>query len=121
MAWEAEYTDEFEAWWDTLTPDQQERVTAAVEILEESGPTLGRPIVDRIASSQYQNMKELRVSEDGDLRVLFAFGPRRQPILLIGGDKEGTWSDWYREHVPIADRLYARYLEEIDKEVDRSK
>lgn len=89
MAWEAEYTDEFEAWWDTLTPEQQEKVTAAVEVLEQSGPTLGRPIVDRIASSQYQNMKELRVSEDGDLRVLFAFGPRRQPILLIGGDKEG--------------------------------
>ena len=100
MAWEAEYTDEFEAWWDTLTPEQQEKVTAGVEVLEQSGPTLGRPIVDRIASS---------------------FGPRRQPILLIGGDKEGRWNDWYREHVPVADRLYARYLEEISKEVDRSK
>src|SRR5581483_4894897 len=33
-----EYTDEFEAWWETLTAEEQERVSAAVELLEERGP-----------------------------------------------------------------------------------
>jgi hypothetical protein len=31
-------------------------------------------------------MKELRASEGGALRVLFAFDPRRQAILLLGGE-----------------------------------
>ena len=35
-------------------------------------------------------MKELRSSASGDLRVLFAFDPRRTQILLIGGNKEGA-------------------------------
>ena len=39
-------------------------------------------------------MKELRASEGGTLRVLFAFDPRRQVILLLGGDKSGAWNDW---------------------------
>ena len=44
MAWEVEYTDEFEAWWNDLTEEEQESIDAAVEILEERGPTLGRPL-----------------------------------------------------------------------------
>ena len=55
-------------------------------------------------------MKELRCSSDGALRVLFAFDPRRQAVLLIGGDKTGSWNDWYEEAVPEADRRYATYL-----------
>jgi hypothetical protein len=57
VPWEAEFTHEFRAWWDGLTTEEQERLTAAVEILEAKGPALGRPLVDRIASSTYQNMK----------------------------------------------------------------
>jgi hypothetical protein len=29
--WQVDYTDEFESWWDALSADEQERVTAAVE------------------------------------------------------------------------------------------
>ncbi len=116
MAWEAEFTDEFENWWNTLSEEQQEQITAAVEVLQQHGPTLGRPLVDRIGSSNYQNMKELRVSEGGDLRILFVFGPLRQPILLIGGNKEGEWNEWYEKNVPVADHLYGNYLTEIQKE-----
>lgn len=116
MTWEAEFTEEFETWWASLTEDQQERVTAAVEVLESAGPSLGRPLVDRIASSRYPNMKELRVSEQGDLRILFAFGPVRTPILLLGGNKSGQWDEWYKSNTPVADVLYDQYIDELRKE-----
>ena len=38
MAWDAEYTDEFGKWWDTLTENQQDSITATVELLMEYGP-----------------------------------------------------------------------------------
>jgi len=40
VVWEVEYTGTFGSWWDQLTPDEQERVTAAVELPEQSGPRL---------------------------------------------------------------------------------
>ncbi len=48
-------------------------------------------------------MKELRAAKGGALRVLFSFDPRRQAILLLGGDKSGEWNDWYEWAVPLAD------------------
>ena len=43
MAWEVEYTDEFEAWWQTLTIEEQVSVSAAVELLENVGTNLKFP------------------------------------------------------------------------------
>jgi len=61
-------------------------------------------------------MKELRAAQGGALRVLFSFDPRRQAILLLGGDKTGEWSKWYQWAVPLADDLYDDYLEELSME-----
>ena len=47
--WEVLYTDEFGAWFETLTEDQQDAVIARVDLLEAEGPALGRPTVDTIA------------------------------------------------------------------------
>lgn len=116
MAFEVNYVEEFEDWWNELTVEQQEDVAARVELLEEHGPNLGRPVVDRVVSSRYTHMKELRCSSDGALRVLFAFDPRRQAVLLIGGDKSGRWNDWYTTAVPEADRRYENYLYELETE-----
>jgi hypothetical protein len=44
------------------------------------------------------------------------FDPRRQVILLLGGDKSGEWNDWYGWAVLAADDLYDEYLEELRKE-----
>jgi|ERR1035441_2987611 hypothetical protein len=115
VAWEIEYTDEFETWWDELSGDDQERVRAAVEILEEAGPALGRPLVDTLEGSRLPNMKELR-PRGGHLRVLFAFDPRRVAILLLGGDKSGRWTAWYVEAVPVAERLYDEHLAQLREE-----
>ncbi len=55
-------------------------------------------------------MKELRV---GTVRVLFAFDPLRNAVLLIGGDKRGRWSMWYKQSIPKADDLYDKHLNEL--------
>lgn len=61
-------------------------------------------------------MRELRIQHKGrPFRVLYAFDPHRSAVLLIGGDKTGN-NCWYKTNVPIADRLYDEYLEELDRE-----
>jgi hypothetical protein len=114
MAWEVEYTDQFESWWDTLSEDEQDAITAAVEVLEQRGPALGRPLADTIHQSRHPNMKELRPTTS--IRVLFAFDVRRTAILLLGGDKRGSWERWYVENVSLADQLYDDHLAEIGNE-----
>ena len=116
MVWEVEVTDEFVTWWTGLSADQQESVTDRVGLLAERGPDLGRPVVDRIQTSRHHNMKELRAALGGALRVLFMFDPRRQVILLLGGDKSGSWNAWYEWAIPLADDLYDRYLAELHDE-----
>jgi hypothetical protein len=112
MAWDVEYTDQFGVWWESLDGDQQERVAAAVELLAEIGPGLGRPLVDTLVGARHANLKELR-PRGGHLRVLFAFDPRRVAVLLLGGDKSGRWSEWYRQAIPAAESLYDEHLVEL--------
>jgi len=81
VTWEVEYTDQFEAWWDCLTEEEQESIVAAEGFLEEKGSALGRPFVDTVKQSRHQHMKELRPM-GGNIRILFAFDPRRAAILL---------------------------------------
>jgi len=30
-------------------------------------------------------------------------------VLLLGGDKAGNWERWYRDNIPLAERLYIQY------------
>jgi hypothetical protein len=113
VAWEVEYTDEFEGWWNGLSEDEQVEISAKVELLEQHGPTLPRPHADVVVSSRHANMKELRGKVEGrHLRVLYAFDPRRTALLLIGGDKTGD-PNWYERFVPIADDLFDRHLAQL--------
>lgn len=107
-------TAELGAWMDSLATEQMHSIQAAAGVLREVGPTLGRPLVERIHHSQYQNMKELRPLGAGkNLRILFMFDPRRRAILLHGGNKAGQWNDWYRTAIPEAERLYEKYLAQL--------
>ena len=49
------------------------------------------------------------------MRTFFAFDPRRSAILLIGGDKTGD-NRFYERMVPVADKLYDEYLNELREE-----
>ncbi|GAB3127424.1 type II toxin-antitoxin system RelE/ParE family toxin [Glaciibacter psychrotolerans] len=101
-----------ETWLDSLDQDSYEQVIAALELLEERGPQLGRPIVDSVTASRHNNMKELRPGSSGrsELRVLFAFDSARNAILLVAGDKSGNWKKWYKLNIPIADRRFDEHL-----------
>jgi len=69
-----------------------------------------------VKGSRHAHMRELRVQVQGrPFRILYAFNPKRNAILLVGGDKTGN-ERWYEVNVPIADRLYGEHLEELKKE-----
>lgn len=105
VSWTVEFHPACEAWADSLEQADAEALLAAVRILRDVGPALGRPLVDTITASRHRNMKELRPGSTGrtEIRVLFAFDIERQAILLCGGDKAGNWRRWYRDNIPIAD------------------
>lgn len=66
-------------------------------------------------------MRELRIQYAGwPYRILYAFDPLRNAILLIGGDKTGQ-GRWYEIYVPIADDLYDIHLEILEKEAQDGK
>jgi hypothetical protein len=114
---EVEYTDDFEAWWEDLTIEQQDAIAQRVAMLEQRGPALKRPLVGEIKGSAYDpQMKELVIESAGSLRVLFIFDARRSAILLLGGDKTGQWNEWYATAIPDADKLYTQHLNTLKKE-----
>jgi hypothetical protein len=115
VAWEVEFTEEFGAWWDTLTDDQQDDVAHCVGMLAELGPALGFPYSSKVNASRHGHMRELRTQSAGrPLRTLYAFDPLRTAVLLFGGDKTGD-DRWYEKAVPLADRLYDQHLKELKK------
>ena len=106
-------TPDFEQWFRGLDAERATQVTAALRRVAKVGPVLGRPRVDSIKASSVRNLKELRVH--GGVRVLFAFDPNRRAVMLLGGDKTGSWNRWYRQAVPTAERRYADHLRSIGK------
>lgn len=100
-------------WFSRLDTSSRAQVQAAIQLLEAEGPQLGRPLVDSVNGSAHKNMKELRPGSSGrsELRILFVFDPDRKAIMLVAGDKSGTWSKWYRTSVRKADQLYTEHLE----------
>lgn len=114
MAWDVVLLDEVEEWYLGLVGSDAEAataVTAAIDLLESDGPSLGRPMVDRVKGSRIHNMKELR-PRGTSIRILFVFDPRRQAVLLVAGDKAGHWQQWYRDHIAVAEHRYEAWLAE---------
>ena len=115
-SWRVEFHPQCESWADTLEPSDQEALLAAIRILRDEGPNLGRPLVDTVEGSRHRNMKELRPGSTGrtEVRVLFAFDKKRKAMLLVGGDKSDDWKGWYRVNIPIADQRFAEHQEAIN-------
>ena len=114
--WDVYLVNEVSEWIDGLDPVAHARVVQAIDLLAETGPGLGRPLVDTIHGSSIANLKELR---PGTVRILFAFDPWRSSILLVAGDKAGRWSKWYAEAIPLAEQRYETYLKERAEEEGR--
>lgn len=116
--WDIYQTDEVAQWVEDLRssdPTAVDQVEAAVDVLSERGPTLGRPLVDTLTGSKIANMKELRPRRT-NIRILFVFDPWRSAILLVAGDKTGERNRWYDRAIPRAEESYERYLKERAEE-----
>jgi hypothetical protein len=115
MAWAVQYHEDFIKELGDESPTIRTSVVAAVEMLINFGPQLGRPYVDTLKGSHYPNMKELRITvPSGEWRVSFAFDPQRRAILLTGGSKSGTSSErFYERLIRVSDRRYANHLAKL--------
>ncbi|MGW0819850.1 type II toxin-antitoxin system RelE/ParE family toxin [Streptomyces sp. NPDC002845] len=118
MVWHLEMAGEVRDWLHELRKD--DRATArlvgqAIQALVEEGPDLGRPLVDRIKGSDLHHLKELRPGSAGstEIRILFAFDPERNAVLLVAGDKAGQWAEWYRRAIPVAEERYTEWLDHL--------
>jgi hypothetical protein len=111
MAAEVIYTDEFGAWVESLSENEQDRVFCSVELLKAFGVTLPFPHSSAIKGATFA-LRELRTQAEGDpLRTFYAFDPARNAVLLIGGDKTGD-DRFYERMVPAAEKIWKGYLDE---------
>lgn len=115
MAWKVITVENFDDWFLSLDSSEQQNVLAAILVLEQFGPALGRPYVDSLkGTDKVKNLKELRVQHKGKpIRAFFAFDPLRQAVMLCGGDKTGN-KHFYETMIPIAEREFLNYLKELE-------
>jgi hypothetical protein len=113
--WNVEMTDQCRSWFLALIQNEAAAVAEVVDKLAAEGPGLRRPLIGKIEASRHHNMRELRATAE-NIRILFAFDPRRTAILLIGGNKSKKWREWYHVNVPLADDLFDEYLAELREE-----
>ncbi|MFJ8155148.1 type II toxin-antitoxin system RelE/ParE family toxin [Streptomyces sp. NPDC094468] len=114
--WEVVLVGEVAAWFEALADedwDSAEQVEDAIDMLAATGPTLGRPLVDRIKGAGNHHLKELRPGSSGssEIRILFAFDPVRR---LVAGDKAGNWQSWYDINIPLAEKRYLTHLADLE-------
>lgn len=123
MTWDVYLVETVEDWFLNLCrtdPESGDLVEQAIEALANKGPTLNRPLADRIKGSRLHNLKELRPASGGrsEVRILFVFDPQRQAILLVAGDKAGRWKQWYGEAIPLAEQRYEEHLTTLEVDDD---
>lgn len=103
-------TDEFLGWYEDLTEADGDAVFRVVGLLEDRGLALGHPYSSAIKGARQHPLRELRVQSQGrPLRVFYVFDPRRQAVLLVGGDKTGD-ERFYERMVPVAEGLFDDWL-----------
>lgn len=122
MTWNVTVSEEARAFLRGLTDDERNEVEACILLLRKFGPNLHRPYADTLKNSKHSNMKELRVrNERKQFRILYAFDPQQNAILLVGGDKVSLGRRWYPKFIGIADRLYDKHLENLEAERKQEK
>lgn len=126
MAWIVRFHEAFDIEFCGFDEDLQDELLAHARLLAEYGPALGRPTADTLKGSAFANMKELRFSWRGEVwRVAFAFDPKRQAMLLVGGDKSGSdQRRFYKRLIAVADMRYRAHLESLgdtDEETNHGK
>ncbi len=105
-------TAEFEEWFLGLGSADARAVVRGVGLLEARGLALGFPYSSALGGSRYA-LRELRVQSSGrPLRIVYAFDPQRQAVLILGGDKTGD-GRFYVWTIPKAEAIWERYMQEL--------
>ena len=106
-------TDEMKKWYEDLMEAEQEAVYESVGLLEQFGVKLGFPHSSEIKNTKYA-FRELRApANKSELRIIYAFDPSRDAILIIGGDKSGD-SGFYKKIIRKAENIWKEYLQEYN-------
>ena len=73
--------------------------------------------------SKHANMKELRFGWEGGVwRIAFVFDPKRQAILLVGGDKGGAdQKRFYKRLIAVADERFDEHLNLLSTEKGKGR
>jgi len=109
----------YSLWFNAQSDELQDEIAANLIVLQEMGPSLGRPRVDTVKGSGFCNIKELRLQFRGfPYRILFAFDSMRQAVLLLGGCKRGD-PRWYLKNIPVAERRFREYLEDLKEKAEQ--
>jgi hypothetical protein len=88
--WEVVLVTEVAAWFEALAEDDwdsAEQVEDAIDVLAATGPTLGRPLGDRIKGADSHH---------------------------LAGDKAGNWQRWYDVNIPIAEKRYQAHVTDLE-------
>lgn len=112
--WHVVLSKEFESWFEQQPEKTQDDFLHYLRLLQEFGPHLSRPYAGVIYGSSFSNLKELRVQSLGKpYRALFVFDPKRQAVVLCAGNKSGNEKRFYKQMIPLAEKIYQRYLQEF--------
>ncbi len=106
-----------------MEEDVQAELLAHATMVEEKGPSLGRPFVDTLNGSAYPNMKELRFnSGKGVWRIAFAFDKQSRAVLLVAGDKSDLWDTdedkFYKGLIFLADTRFIAFLQRVAEDLN---
>jgi hypothetical protein len=116
MPFTVKFSAELKNWFDQQERPLQRTVLFTVALLEQYGPQLSRPYADTLKGSSLKNLKELRVQHRGEpYRILYAFDPKREALLLIGGNKASD-KRWYERMIKQAEAIFEVHLQALEKE-----
>jgi hypothetical protein len=108
---EVVYTDEFGAWFEDLARVEKLAVYGVVDKLEALGLSLSYPHSSALNGTALP-LRELRPNRGASpLRIVYAYDPRRDVVLIIGGDKSGD-ATFYGKIIKRAEAIWTAYLAE---------
>jgi len=103
------FTDEFRKWIESNEEAVRDRLTARIRILRQFGIATPFPYSSMLFGTKY-NFRELRAEiKDKPYRMIYTFNPKRNAIMLLGGDKSGE-KRWYEKSIAKAEKIYEKYL-----------
>ncbi|RJG15704.1 type II toxin-antitoxin system RelE/ParE family toxin [Massilia cavernae] len=122
--WDVSFHDDFEAEFDSFSPEVQDELLAAADAVRTLGPAADRPHVGTLKNPMHPNMKELifKANNGAEIwRAAFAFDPERKAIILVAADKQGIdEGKFYKDILKKANKRFDQHLEGI-KAAKRTK